>query len=53
MITRLSVCNRTVYKKRICESLGFGARKVRFHRVKGFGAVKAKLSQCESYALAK
>ncbi len=36
MVTRLFVCNQTVYKIRICESLGFGARKTMFCRAKGY-----------------
>ena len=34
MVTQIIDCKRTVYKRRNCERLGFGAPKVRFHRVK-------------------
>ena len=59
----LFICNPSVYKIRICESLGFGARKTMFRRVKGhvsshhtlplatpkvrYGSEKPKLSQNE------
>ena len=35
MVTRILICKRAVYKIRICESLGFAARKTMFRRVKG------------------
>ena len=36
MVTKIFICHLKVYKKQICDRLGFAARKTVFHRVKGY-----------------